>query len=69
MLTRKKLNIGDALALRELPHVVATDGEYEHVNQQFYVGDVSVKYNGKKVSGAFLLVPPNRFQLWRISRC
>jgi len=55
MLTRKKLNIGDALALRELPHVVATDGEYEHVNQQFYVGDVSVKYNGKKVSGAFLL--------------
>jgi putative ABC transport system permease protein len=54
MLTRKKLNLDDVLALRTLPHVVAVDGTYEHVNQQFHVGDVSVKYNGKKVSGAFL---------------
>jgi putative ABC transport system permease protein len=55
MLTRKKLNLEDALALRSLPHVVAADGEIRHVNEQFHVGDVSVKYNGKKVSGAFLL--------------
>ena len=54
MLTRKKLNLEDVLALRDLAHVVAVDGTYQHVNQQFHVGDVSVKYNGKKVSGAFL---------------
>src|SRR6478609_11629080 len=50
MLTRKKLNLDDVLALRALPHVVAVDGTYQHVNEQFHVGDVSVKYNGKKVS-------------------
>ena len=54
MLTRRKLTLDDALALRTLPHVVAADGELRHVNEQFRVGDVSVKYNGKKVSGAFL---------------
>jgi putative ABC transport system permease protein len=54
MLTRKRLNLDDVFALRTLPHVVAVDGTYEHVNQQFHVGDVSVKYNGKKVSGAFI---------------
>jgi len=54
MLTRKKLTFDDVLALRALPHVVAADGTLEHVNQQFHVGDVDLKYNGKKVSGAFL---------------
>jgi putative ABC transport system permease protein len=54
MLTRKKLTLEDAIALRSLPHVVATDGTFEHVNQQFHVGDVEIKYNGKKVGGAFL---------------
>ena len=54
-LTRKKLNIDDVMALRALPHVVAADGGYQHVKSQFRVGDVSVKYNGKKVAGAFLL--------------
>src|SRR5215469_6438740 len=54
MLTRKKLTIDDALALRALPHVVASDPEQRHVNETFHVGDVDVKYNGKKVAGAFL---------------
>jgi len=54
MLTRKKLTIDDALALRAQPHVIATDAARQHVNRQFHVGDVSVKYNGRKVSGAFL---------------
>ena len=54
-ITRKKLTLEDALALRNLPHVVATDAEVRHVNEQFRVGDVSVKYNGQKVSGAFLM--------------
>jgi putative ABC transport system permease protein len=55
MLTRKKLNLEEVLALRSLPHVIAADGSYRHVNETFHVGDVSVKYNGKKVSGAFLM--------------
>ena len=54
MLMRKKLNIDDVFALRTLPHVVAADGTYQHVNQSFHIGDVDVKYNGKKVGGAFL---------------
>jgi putative ABC transport system permease protein len=52
-LTRKKLTMDDALALRALPHVVATDGGLEHTGQ-FHVGAVSVKYNGKKVAGTIL---------------
>lgn len=55
MLTRRKLNLDEVLALRTLPHVIAADGSYRHVNETFHVGDVSVKYNGKKVSGAFLM--------------
>jgi putative ABC transport system permease protein len=55
MITRKKLTFDDAMALRDLPHVVAVDAEVRHVNETFHVGDVSVKYNGKKVAGAFLM--------------
>lgn len=54
MLTRKKLTLEDALALRSLPHVVSTDGAYRHVDERFGVGNVSVKYNGRKLSGAFI---------------
>jgi putative ABC transport system permease protein len=62
VLTRRKLTFDDALALRALPHVVAVDGEIRHVNEQFRVGDVSVKYNGKKVSGAFLVGATDQIQ-------
>jgi putative ABC transport system permease protein len=55
MITRKKLTFDDAMALRDLPHVVAVDAEVRHVNETFRVGDVSVKHNGKKVAGAFLM--------------
>jgi putative ABC transport system permease protein len=54
MLARKKLTIDDVRALRTLPHVVAADGGYQHVKSQFRVGDVAVKYNGKKVAGTIL---------------
>src|ERR1700758_539286 len=54
MLTRKKLNIDDVIALRALPHVVAADGGFQHVKSQFRVGDVSVKYGGKKIAGTIL---------------
>jgi putative ABC transport system permease protein len=63
MLTRKRLNLDDALSLRNMPHVVAVDGEIRHVNEQFRVGDVSVKYNGKKVAGAFLLGATDKLEI------
>jgi putative ABC transport system permease protein len=54
MLARKKLTVDDVIALRTLPHVVAADGGHQHVRPQFRVGDVSVKYNGKKEAGTIL---------------
>jgi putative ABC transport system permease protein len=62
MLTRKRLTLDDALALRDQPHVIAVDAEVRHVNEQFRVGDVSVKYNGKKVAGAFLVGSTDQIQ-------
>lgn len=53
MLTRKMLTIEDVMALRQLPHVVATDGEIDYF-KAFQVGQVSAKYNGKKVAGTLL---------------
>jgi len=53
-LARKKLTFDDVVALRTLPHVVAVDGGHQPVKAQFRVGDVAVKYNGKKVAGTLL---------------
>jgi len=53
-LTRKKLTLDDVLAMRKLPHVIAADGGRQYVKAQFRVGDVSVKYNGKKTAGVIL---------------
>jgi putative ABC transport system permease protein len=54
-LARKKLTLDDVIALRALPHVVAADGGKRYVkNQQFQLGDASVKYNGKKVGGTLI---------------
>ncbi|HUX43710.1 MAG TPA: ABC transporter permease [Terracidiphilus sp.] len=53
MLARKKLTMDDVMALRTLPHVVAVDGARQHVGQ-FRVGQVSVKYEQKKVAGTML---------------
>ncbi len=53
MLARRKLTIDDVYAMRDLPHVVAADGAYQHVGQ-FRVGAVDVKYQGKKMAGTML---------------
>jgi putative ABC transport system permease protein len=53
-LTRKKLTYEDAMAIRLLPHVVAADAGKRYAKLGFRVGDVSVKYNGKKIAGAIL---------------
>ncbi len=62
MLSRKKLTLDDALALRSLPHVLGSDAEQRHVNETFRVGDVDVKYKGRKVAGAFLFGSTAQFQ-------
>jgi putative ABC transport system permease protein len=53
-INRKKLTLDDVMALRQLPHVVAADGGHQHVKPLFRVGDVAVKYNGKKIAGTIL---------------
>ncbi len=53
MLARKRLTMGDVMALRSLPHVVAVDGSLQHT-AQYQVGEVDVKYRGRKVGGTIL---------------
>ncbi len=52
-LSRKKLTVEDAIAMRSLPHVVATDAGKQY-SKGFGVGDVDVKYGTKKASGTLL---------------
>ncbi len=53
MLARKMLTLDDAKAMRALPHVETTDAEAVYV-KNFQVGDVSARYEGKKVAGSIL---------------
>jgi putative ABC transport system permease protein len=52
-LTRKKLTLDDTLAVRGLPHVEAADASQSYM-KAFSLGAVSVKYEGRKVSGSML---------------
>jgi putative ABC transport system permease protein len=52
-LTRKKLTLDDALAIRTLPHIVAADARAVYT-KAFFVGGVSAKYNGHKIAGTIL---------------
>ena len=53
MLARRMLTVDDARALRGLPHVITTDAEGAYI-KDFQVGDVSARYNGKKVAGVIM---------------
>jgi putative ABC transport system permease protein len=53
MVTRKMLTVDDAVAMRSMPHVTATDAEGDYI-KSFQVGAVSAKYNGRKVAGTIL---------------
>jgi len=44
MLTRKQLTYDDAMAIKDLPHVVAVDPSLQYQNFDFGVGNVTVKY-------------------------
>jgi len=52
-LTRKKLTLDDTLAVRTLAHVAAADAGVTYT-KAFSVGEVSVKYEGRKVAGSIL---------------
>jgi putative ABC transport system permease protein len=52
-LTRKKLTLDDTMAVRELPHVVAADARVAYT-RGFFVGGVSIKYEGRKVAGSVM---------------
>jgi len=54
MLARKKLTVDDALAMRNLPHVVAANAGVRHVNQIFQVGIIGIKYGNKKAQDVML---------------
>ena len=62
-LTCKPLTIEDAMALRGLAHIVTTDAEQRHIDEQFRIGNVSVKYNGKKDPGAYIFGATGQFQV------
>ena len=53
MLARRMLTMDDAKAMRALPHVVTTDAEGTYT-KGFRVGDISARYQGRKVAGAIL---------------
>ncbi|GGH03390.1 ABC transporter permease [Silvibacterium dinghuense] len=54
MLARKKMTYEDAMAMRDLPHVVASNAGVRHVNPIFQVGVIGVKYGTKKAQGTML---------------
>jgi len=53
MLGRKKFTLEDGEALGALPHVIAVDTDATY-RKGFFVGQISARYNGKKVSGTIL---------------
>src|SRR5208282_132691 len=53
-LNRKKLTYGDAMALRELPHVVIIDPELADQNFQTGLGNVSMKHGTHKIENTIL---------------
>jgi putative ABC transport system permease protein len=54
MLARRQLTYEDAVALRQLPHVIAVDPSQQYRAQGGHLGSFSVKYQGRKVSNTIL---------------
>src|SRR6267154_1017665 len=51
MLTRKQLTYDDAMAMKELPHVVAVTPGLQYRDQRGVQGTVDVKFGTKKMEG------------------
>jgi putative ABC transport system permease protein len=54
MLARRQLTYEDAIALRELPHVIAVDPSQQYRAPTGHLGSFSVKYKGHKLSNTML---------------
>jgi putative ABC transport system permease protein len=54
MLNRKQLTYEDAVALRDLPHVIAVDPSQQYRSPTGRLGSFSVKYQGHKVQNTIL---------------
>ena len=54
MLNRKQLTYEDAVALRDLPHVIAVDASQQYRSPTGQLGSFSVKYGNRKVSNTIL---------------
>jgi putative ABC transport system permease protein len=54
MLNRKQLTYDDAMAIRNLPHVVAVDPALRYQDFQLGIGAVSLKYGKRKVNNTIL---------------
>jgi putative ABC transport system permease protein len=54
MLNRKQLTYEDALALRDVPHVVAVDASQQYRSPTGHLGSFSIKYKGRKVTNTLL---------------
>jgi putative ABC transport system permease protein len=54
MLTRKQLTYDDAMAMKDLPHVVAVSPALQYRDNRGMQGTVGVKYGTKKIEGTVL---------------
>jgi putative ABC transport system permease protein len=54
MLNRKQLTYDDAVAMREMPHVLGVDASQQYRAPSGVLGSFSVKYKGRKVSNTIL---------------
>ena len=54
MLSRKQLSYDDAMAMKELPHVIAVDPSQQYRTPAGRLGSFSVKYQGRKVQNTIL---------------
>jgi len=54
MLDRKQLTYEDAVAMRELPHVLGVDASQQYRAPNGVLGSFAVKYKGRKVSNTIL---------------
>jgi putative ABC transport system permease protein len=54
MLARRQLTYEDAVALRQLPHVIAVDPSQQYRSPTGHLGSFSLKYKGRKVTNTIL---------------
>ncbi len=54
LLARRRLTPEEAIAMRQLPHVVASNAALRYQDPQYGIGEESVKYRGKSIQNTLL---------------